>query len=171
MNILTIPLTRLFALAAVLAGITTQLSAQTYTSFDADPHATFPDRIDSSGRIVGTVFHANQTYGGFVRNTDGSIILINFPGAIETDWVGFAGSNQIAGRYSDSAYREHGFFGPVSGPYTSFDVPGAKQTSPTAGNSVGQITSLVPGRIPAAPHTGSCGIQMGPSRRSTLRGA
>src|SRR5215471_8175057 len=137
---MTILTTRLFTLAAVLTGITVQLSAQTYTSFDADPHATFPSRIDSSGRIVGTVFHTNQTYGGLMRNTDGSIVLINFPGAMQTDWVGFAGSNQVAGRYSDSAYMDHGFVGPVSGPYTSFNVSGAKQTSPSASNSAGQIT-------------------------------
>src|SRR5215471_21424192 len=112
MHLLTFPSKRLYALAAVLAGVTAQLSAQTYTGFDADPHATFPDRIDSSGRIVGTVFHTNQTYGGFIRNTDGSIVLINFPGAMQTDWVGFAATNQVAGRYSDSAYMDHGFVGP-----------------------------------------------------------
>ena len=82
--------------------------------------------------------HQNQTYGGFVRNTDGSIVLVNYPGANETDWLGFAASGQIAGRYMDSAYLRHGCFGPVSGPYTRFDVAGANQTSPVASNSAGQ---------------------------------
>jgi hypothetical protein len=39
----------------------------------------------------------------------------------------------------DSTYREHGFFGPVSGPYTRFDVSGVKQTAPVASNSAVQI--------------------------------
>jgi hypothetical protein len=82
-------------LVIFLAGINSQAYAQTYTSFDADPHATLPSHIDSTGRIIGQVFHADQKYGGFIRNTDGSIIDINYPYAISTDWIGFAGSNQI----------------------------------------------------------------------------
>jgi hypothetical protein len=110
-------------LVVFLAGVNSPVDAQTYTSFDADPHATLPNRIDSTGRIIGLVFHSNQTYGGFVRNTDGSIIAIDYPGSISTDWIGFAGSDEIAGSYTDSGYLQHGFFGPISGPYSSFDVP------------------------------------------------
>src|SRR6266436_2468848 len=58
----------ILALIVFLAGISIQVGAQTYTSFDADPHATFPHRIDSTGAIVGTVFSASQVYGGFFRN-------------------------------------------------------------------------------------------------------
>lgn len=130
-----------FSLALVLslAGFNSPAKAQVFTTFDADPHATFPSHIDSTGRIIGVTFSANQTYGGFVRNTDGSIINIDYPGALSTDWIGFAGSNQIAGSYTDSLYAEHGFLGPVSGPYTEFDYPGAKQTTPMAANSAGQV--------------------------------
>src|SRR5882757_1417615 len=110
-------LTVFFGCMAILAGISVPSAAQTYTTFDADPHATLPHRIDSSGRIVGNTFSVSQVYGGFVRNTDGSIVLINVPAAISTDFVTFSVSGQIAGTYSDSSYLQHGFSGPVAGPY------------------------------------------------------
>ena len=109
MNHHTTALTRITAMAAILIGINVQAKAQTYVSFDADPHATFPSRIDSSGRIVGLAFHQDQTYGGFVRNTDGSIVWVNYPGALETDWLGFAAAGQIAGRYMDSPWLKQIF--------------------------------------------------------------
>jgi hypothetical protein len=126
----------------ILAGLGTEASAQTYTSFDADPHATFPHRIDATGRIAGTVLSAGQVYDGFVRNADGSIVLVSVPGSISTDFVTLAGAGRIAGRFSDSSYAEHGFIGLVGGPYSTFDVPGAKSTSPTAANSFGEITGV-----------------------------
>jgi hypothetical protein len=52
MNCHTTALTRIIFLAATLIGLNVPAKAQTYVSFDADPHATFPSRIDSSGRIV-----------------------------------------------------------------------------------------------------------------------
>jgi hypothetical protein len=69
-------LLRVIALAAILIGINRNATAQIYVSFDADPDATIPYHIDSSGRIVGVVFHQDQTYGGFVRNTDGTVVLV-----------------------------------------------------------------------------------------------
>jgi len=132
-------LTTIFALVAILAGISVPAGAQTYTRFDALPNGTFPSEIDSSGRIVGTAVQTNQPGKVFVRNTDGSIILT---GAPTSDWVGFSGTNEIVGRYQDSAYVEHGFLGPIAGPFSSFDVPGATGTYPAHANSAGQIVGF-----------------------------
>jgi hypothetical protein len=129
----SIPLTTiLLALAAILAGLCTRAGAQTYTSFDAFPSGpTFSYEMDSSGRIVGT-----GTGGDFIRNVDGSISVLGAPAA---DWIGFCGTNALAGRYQDAAAVEHGFVGPISGPFTSFDVAGSTGTYAWKANSAGQI--------------------------------
>ena len=106
------------------------------TRFDALPNGTFPSEINSSGRIVGTAIQTNQPGKVFVRNADGSITLTSAPAS---DWVGFSGTNGIVGRYQDSAAVEHGFVGPIAGPFASFDVPGATGTYPARANTAGQI--------------------------------
>lgn len=134
-------LTPLFVLAAILAGFDPQANAQTYTSFDALSNGTFPTEMDSSGRIVGTARDTNQMLPTvvFIRNSDGSI---TFPNAPASDWVGFSGSNSIAGRYQDAAAVEHGFVGPIAGPFSSFDVSGATGTYAWKANSAGQIVGF-----------------------------
>jgi len=42
-------LSGILGVIAILAGISVPATAQTYTTFDADPHATLPHRIDSTG--------------------------------------------------------------------------------------------------------------------------
>jgi len=134
-------LTPVFALAAMLAGFFASANAQTYTSFDAHPNGTFPTEMDSSGRIVGTARDTNQTSPNqvFVRNTDGSIVLTDAPVG---DWVGFAATGNIVGRYMDAAAVEHGYVGPIAGPFTTFDVSGATGTYPARSNSAGQIVGF-----------------------------
>src|SRR5215475_7758285 len=122
--------------ALIAAGVTSAASAQTYTRFDALPNGTFPTQMDASGRIVGTAIQTGQPTRVFVRNTDGSIVLTNAPSG---DWEGFAGTDQIVGRYQDASYREHGFVGPIAGPFSTFDAPGAVDTYPAGANSAGQI--------------------------------
>lgn len=129
----SIPLTLiLVALAAIFAGICVPASAQTYISFDAfSSGPTFPYEMDSSGRIVGT-----SSGGDFLRNTDGSISMLGAPSG---DWIGFCGTKALAGRYQDAMAIEHGFVGPISGPFTSFDVAGSTGTYAWKANSAGQI--------------------------------
>ena len=130
-------LTPIFALVAILAGISAPAGAQTYTSFSAFPNThTFPYEMDSSGRIVGTGTQNGAPTQDFIRNTDGSISVLGAPAA---DWIGFSGTNAIAGRYQDAAGVEHGFVGPIAGPFTSFDVTGSTGTYPWKANSAGQI--------------------------------
>jgi hypothetical protein len=138
MQIKTSSLSRVLAVAAILSGIMVPANAQTYTRFDALPNGTFPTEMDSSGRIIGTAVETgNQVASAvFIRNTDGSITLTNAPAS---DWVGFSGTGNIVGRYQDSAAVEHGYVGPIAGPFTTFDVSGATGTYPWKSNSAGQI--------------------------------
>jgi hypothetical protein len=131
-------LTPLVALAAMLAGFCASASAQTYTSFDALPTGTFPTEMDSSGRIVGTAVQSGAQVPSkvFLRNADGTI---TFPDAPTGDWVGFSGTNNLVGRYQDASAVEHGYVGPIAGPFTTFDVSGATGTYPVKANSSGQI--------------------------------
>jgi hypothetical protein len=128
----------LLALVLFVAGLHAPATAQTYTSFDALPNGTFPTEIDSSGRVVGTTIETgNQTASAvFIRNTDGSITLTDAPAS---DWVGFSGTDNIVGRYQDAAAVEHGYVGPIAGPFSTFDVSGATGTYPNQANSAGTI--------------------------------
>lgn len=44
-----------------------------------------------------------------------------YPGSTTTQVFSINDSNQISGEYTNSDGLEHGFFGPLGGPYTSFD--------------------------------------------------
>jgi hypothetical protein len=136
MQVKPISLISTFALAAMLAGIHAPAAAQTYTSFDALPNGTFPTEMDASGRIVGTAVETGQPGKVFVRNTDGSITLTDAP---SSDWAGFSGANDIVGRYQDVKYIEHGYVGPIAGPFTTFDVSSSTGTYPAHSNASGQI--------------------------------
>jgi len=135
----TTSLTPLLALALMLAGLNTSASAQTYTSFDALPNGTFPSEMDSSGRIVGRAVETGQPGLVFVRETDGTITLTTAPAS---DWVGFSGSDDIVGRYQDTNYIEHGYVGPIAGPFTTFDVEGSTGTYPSKANASGEIAGF-----------------------------
>src|SRR6516164_6031813 len=130
-------LTLILATAVILAGMHAPASAQTYVRFDAFPNThTFPYEMDSSGRIVGTGTQNGTRNLDFIRTADGSISVLGAPAA---DWIGFCGTNALAGRYQDAAAVEHGFVGPISGPFTSFDVAGSTGTYAWKANSAGQI--------------------------------
>jgi hypothetical protein len=123
----------------MLAGFHSPADAQTYTTFDALPTGTWPTQIDSSGRIIGITRGAGQTGvvgPAFIRNADGSITLSTAP---DSDWAGFSGASNIVGRYQDANYVEHGYVGPINGPFTAINVSGATGTYPTRSNASGQI--------------------------------
>ena len=136
-----ISLKRVVALVTFLGGMQFWANAQTYTRFDALPGGTFPTEMDVSGRIVGTAIQtANGTATVFVRNTDGTISLTAAPSG--SDWAGFWGSSGIAGRYADANGTEHGYLGPIAGPFTKFDVPGSTGTYPTRSNMSGTVVGF-----------------------------
>jgi len=140
MNHKRISVKRIVALAAVLGGMQLGASAQTYTRFDALPGGTFPIQMDASGRIVGTAHATGGPATVFIRNTDGTITLTNAP--LGSDWAGFWGTSGIFGRYADANGTEHGYLGPIAGPFTQFDVAGSTGTYPTRANASGQVVGF-----------------------------
>jgi hypothetical protein len=140
MKLRRISLKRIIALAAFLTGMELGASAQTYTRFDPLPGGTYPTQIDGSGRIVGTSHVTGGPAVVFVRNTDSTITLTGAPSG--SDWAGFWGTSGIFGRYADANGTEHGYFGPIAGPFTQFDVAGAAGTYPTNSNAAGVIVGF-----------------------------
>jgi hypothetical protein len=123
-------------LFALVIGISGPAFAQTYTLFNVvTGDSTGTTRIDSTGRVLGT----SSPSGGYVRDASGKITLVQITGA-STYPQSFVGTGSIAGYYTDASGTEHGFFGPVGGPYTRFDVTGAVSTYIASGNSAGQMT-------------------------------
>jgi len=135
-----ISLKRIVALAAVLGCTQLGAGAQTYTRFDPLPGGTYPIQMDASGRVVGTSHAVGGPAQVFVRNTDGTITLTSAPAG--SDWAGFWGSNGIFGRYADASGTEHGYLGPIVGPFTQFDVAGSTGTYPTHANASGQVVGF-----------------------------
>jgi len=66
-----------------------------------------------------------------------------YPGSKSTVVFGINDNGVIVGSYMDFGDAEHGFFGPLNGAYTSFDVPGAPGTEAHSidadGNIVGNV--------------------------------
>lgn len=68
--------------------------------------------INNGNEVVGTVFRIHDGINqGWIRETDGDIHAISYPGSNDT-WVeGINDAGDIAGRYADSEYRWHSFVG------------------------------------------------------------
>jgi hypothetical protein len=140
MRRMRISLKRIVALATLWGGMHCGASAQAYTRFDPLPGGTYPIQMDGSGRVVGTSHQVGGAAVVFVRNTDGTITLTSAPSG--SDWAGFWGSSGIFGRYADANGTEHGYFGPITGPFTQFDVAGSTGTYPTHSNASGVIVGF-----------------------------
>jgi hypothetical protein len=136
----TVSSMQIATLAAVLVGMQSAAVAQTYTRFDPLPCGTYPIQMDASGRVVGTAHQSGGPATVFVRNTDGTIILTSAP--LGSDWAGFWGTSGIFGRYADANSTEHGYLGPIAGPFTQFDVAGSTGTYPTHANAAGQVVGF-----------------------------
>jgi uncharacterized membrane protein len=68
------------------------------------------------------------------------IPIASYPGATNTFVYGINDSNTLVGGYLTPDNNEHGFFGPLNGPYTSFDYPNAPYTEGRGINKAGYIT-------------------------------
>ena len=66
-----------------------------------------------------------------------------FPGAVATKVIGITDSHTICGYWTDASNNSHGFYAPIGGKATSFDVPfngkPAKSTEVYGCNDIGQI--------------------------------
>src|SRR6478736_7700861 len=148
--------------AIILLGLTisTKISAQTITTFDAPGAGTGPFQgtsaldIDPSGRTIGFFRDANSVRHGFSRSKDGTFTIFDAPGAGTAAGQGTRAystnpSGTITGHFTDSANTAHGYVRSNQGVITAFDAPGAgtgpnRGTFPTAApqliNANGAIT-------------------------------
>src|SRR6476646_3849753 len=124
--------------AIILLGLTisTKISGQTITTFDAPGAGTGPFQgtsaldIDPSGRPIGFFRDANNVRHGFTRSNDGTFTIFDAPGAGTAAVQGTRAyatnsSGSITGHFTDSNNVAHGYVRSNQGVITVFDAPGA----------------------------------------------
>src|SRR5215471_9490846 len=129
---------QLLPAAIILLGLTisTKLSGQTITTFDAPGAGTGPFQgtsaldIDQSGRTIGFFRDANNVRHGFIRSKNGTFTTFDAPGAGTAANQGTRAyatnsSGSITGHFTDSANTAHGYVRSNQGVITVFDAPGA----------------------------------------------
>ena len=124
------------AIILVALAISTAISAQTITTFDAPGAGTGPfqgtyaTNIAPSGTTIGFSRDANDVRHGFVRSQDGSFTIFDAPGAGTGAGQGTRAysinpSGTITGHFTDSVNVAHGYVRSNQGVITVFDAPGA----------------------------------------------
>lgn len=107
-----------------------------------DNHSTTVSAINNKGQVVGSC-----TDGAFVRDRNGSITILNFPGAANTLAYGINDLGDVVGQYANSPAtdltglgRFHGFIW-RNGVYTTIDAdfPDAIHTTLLGINNAGQV--------------------------------
>jgi hypothetical protein len=120
----------------VALAISTTLSAQSITTFDAPGggtgafQGTYATNINPSGTIIGFSRDATDVRHGFIRSQDGSFTIFDAPGAGTGAGQGTRAysinpSGIIAGFFIDSAGAARGYVRSAQGVITVFDAPGA----------------------------------------------
>ncbi len=100
--------------------------------------------INSKGQIAGYYTDASPTRHGFLRETDGTFVTFDVPGAGTggsrgTNSFAISERGDITGYYVDNAGATHGFLRDKNGIITPFDVPGSG-TGPGQGTAGGGFT-------------------------------
>jgi hypothetical protein len=116
------------------AGSTARLGQYNYAQVDV-PGAVFTClfAINSSGQTVGLYVDRSDTAHGFLRNVDGSIVTIDYPGG------------DVVGRWDDASGVTHSFLRTSQGTITSFDPPApcVASTMPSAAHGVNDRGDIV----------------------------
>jgi hypothetical protein len=116
------------------------------TQFDVfNSTATVAEDLNNRGDIVGHYTDAsdpnNIRQRGFLRDQNGTVTQIDFPGAIETLPYGINSSGTIVGSYRDDN-GTHGFVD-VNGVFTGFDAPGTPPSVGTFAHSISNNGQIV----------------------------
>jgi uncharacterized membrane protein len=98
--------------------------------------------INNSGAIAGAYQTADQAFHGFVREPDGAIVLIDYPGGANTQAFGINDLGTIIGVFVDPAGENRSFV-LRDGQFESADVAGAITTVPFSINDREQIVGEV----------------------------
>jgi hypothetical protein len=99
---------------------------------------TYAVSMDDSGVIAGYVIDANSVMHGYLRAPDGTMTMIDVPGAGKESGqgtlVGTISAGAVAGYHVDANNVMHGFVRAANGKITTFDAP-------DAGKGAGQGTT------------------------------
>jgi probable HAF family extracellular repeat protein len=93
-----------------------------------------PNGINKYGSIAGGYTDNAGTGHGFKRYANGSAIVLNFPGAVNTDAVGINDSGVVVGTYVGTDAAEHGFIY-RNGAWAKLQYPTATQSTELYGIS------------------------------------
>ena len=102
-------------------------------------------RIDNRGRIAGTYQDDAGAFHGFLRDSRGRFITVDFPGAAGTAVYDVNDRSQIVGVYSNTdmntgrAADRRSFLRDERGRFTTIQVPGSVQTQVFGINNRGQL--------------------------------
>jgi hypothetical protein len=129
-----------FAGAGYFVGIKHRAHKVQCPSDRTDNESTMVSAINNSGQVVGSC-----TDGGFIRNRNGKITILNYPGADGTIVLGINDFGHVVGQYWGNLFgqglqRFHGFLW-KNGKYTTIDAPFSEAMATTLSgiNNAGQI--------------------------------
>lgn len=109
------------------------------TSFNAlNATGTFPEAINARGQIAGSWRESNFPRG-FMRDINGNITVIEFPGAKQTQVLGIDSSGRVAGVFSNDNVVSQAFVREVDGSFTTIEVADSTYTTVVAMNPGGEI--------------------------------
>jgi hypothetical protein len=107
---------------------------------------TFPTGVNTLEEVVGWWDLGDAVYShGFLREPNGQVTEIDFPGAMSTAMFGITdpstpgGPAVASGTFTDTSFNAHGFLY-SNGTFTQIDVPGATSTGVYGINVNGWIT-------------------------------
>ncbi len=136
-------------------GVMTQPHVPVFTTIDAvgilGPLGTIPEDVDSGGDVTGIFMDSNSVWHGFVRNSSGSLIEFDAPGASTqanqgTQALGINSSGTVVGYFADSQLLSHSYIRSADGTLTTFDVAGAGHVS-TIASSINDAGTVAGGFV------------------------
>jgi len=103
--------------------------------------------VNNIGDAAGDFRDFDGVFHGYVRRSDGSLRIVDVPGASNeasrsaagTALLGLTDSGWISGHYWDARHVEHGYVASPDGAFYAIDVPGALSTSGGGLNASGEV--------------------------------
>jgi uncharacterized membrane protein len=120
---------------------------------------SFALSINNRGAIAGTYEGTDGAFHGFVREPNGKVDSIDYPGAIDTEAFGVNDFGIVIGVFFDAAGNSHAFT-LREGRFRLADLPGGLQTIPFSINDLGQIV----GEFVTTPNTNGFGYLEQPNQ-------